>query len=512
MTEYVYANNARSVLASAITDTDTTFMLATGHGARFPSPGVGEAFRFRVIYRSGALFTMEICECTARSGDELTVTRKVESVDGETPVSYAFDAGADVELVETAGVITGFRTALRAEVAASIAAMIGASATDIPAIIVAADADVTLTAEQASRKYVPLNLSAWTQARSVIVPDEEREYVPMILFGSYPATVKTALGTGKQVSLGRWLPLLCDGVDVIDPVTELAKQTDLDALEADINSKLGPFSARIHLSSGSQTIPANKLSVIVAIAAGASGGVASLSEAMFSTGGNGGDVCIKTLLPTSDTLLTIAVGAGGASVTKANGWLSGNDGGDSSVTGTGIAMTAKGGKAGIGSNATIVQPANDASSGYDINLIGGKSGNCSYSISASGGGGIFDGNSTATTGNNSATGGGGLGNSSTGVTGGGCLAPSSGDYGILTFLAQLIIDAAASDGLYGTAASESRTGLGAASGGSSYNGGTTSSGAAGYGAGSGGCSVYPNSGTATSGKGGNGLVLVLTAR
>lgn len=92
----LFTNNAASSLASGEAAIATTFTVQSGHGARFPNPGGGEFFRVTLFKKSTG--EIEICRCTGRSGDILTVTRGEEST---TPI--AFNAGDIIELRPTAG-------------------------------------------------------------------------------------------------------------------------------------------------------------------------------------------------------------------------------------------------------------------------------------------------------------------------------------------------------------------------------------------------------------------------
>ena len=67
----LFRNNAATTLASPVLTSDTTLVLATNTGARFPTPVIGEWFF--VTVQSGVNF--EIMKCTARAGDILTVER-----------------------------------------------------------------------------------------------------------------------------------------------------------------------------------------------------------------------------------------------------------------------------------------------------------------------------------------------------------------------------------------------------------------------------------------------------
>lgn len=72
----IFANNAVSTLAVALLEAQTTLTVATGTGELFPVPGVGEYFKLTLEDRRNR--TIEICHCTGRSGDVLTVVREQE--------------------------------------------------------------------------------------------------------------------------------------------------------------------------------------------------------------------------------------------------------------------------------------------------------------------------------------------------------------------------------------------------------------------------------------------------
>lgn len=83
--KYVFTNNGEGNLAASIGTGDTSFSLEAGQGASMPPLAADEAFPLVVFEGS----TYEWMTCTARSGDQLTVTR------GPSPQS--FNAGAKVE-------------------------------------------------------------------------------------------------------------------------------------------------------------------------------------------------------------------------------------------------------------------------------------------------------------------------------------------------------------------------------------------------------------------------------
>ena len=85
----LFANNARSTLAGSLTNSATSFAVATGEGARFPSPSSPDYFYCTLDDGTN----VEIVKCTARSTDTLTVTRGQDGTSGT-----AFASGTIVAL------------------------------------------------------------------------------------------------------------------------------------------------------------------------------------------------------------------------------------------------------------------------------------------------------------------------------------------------------------------------------------------------------------------------------
>jgi len=81
MTVQLFANNAKTTLASPINATQTTITVAPGTGVLFPSPSSGQGFKVTLVSATSAS-VYEICLCTARSGDTLTVVRAQEGTSG----------------------------------------------------------------------------------------------------------------------------------------------------------------------------------------------------------------------------------------------------------------------------------------------------------------------------------------------------------------------------------------------------------------------------------------------
>jgi flagellar capping protein FliD len=103
----LYANNAYSTLASGINNSVTTLALATGEGARFPSP-TGSDYFLATLTQAGTETSWEIVKVTARSTDTLTIVRAQE---GTAAASWA--TGDKVQLRLTAAPATTYEAAVR---------------------------------------------------------------------------------------------------------------------------------------------------------------------------------------------------------------------------------------------------------------------------------------------------------------------------------------------------------------------------------------------------------------
>jgi len=98
----LFTNNAATSLALPITPTDTTIQVVAGTGQYFPSPTGGNYFMLTLIQINNPEVG-EIVQCTARSGDILTVVRGRE---GTAP--QIFNISDNVELRITAGSLNLF--------------------------------------------------------------------------------------------------------------------------------------------------------------------------------------------------------------------------------------------------------------------------------------------------------------------------------------------------------------------------------------------------------------------
>lgn len=93
-----WSNNASGALASSISSSATTIVLASGQGVEFPTPGGGNYFYATLTDTSNNL---EIVKVTARTVDTLTVVRGQDNT-----TARAYTAGDLLELRPTAAALT----------------------------------------------------------------------------------------------------------------------------------------------------------------------------------------------------------------------------------------------------------------------------------------------------------------------------------------------------------------------------------------------------------------------
>lgn len=101
MSIQIFSNNAKTTLAAGITSTQTSITVAPGTGSLFPSPSTGQQFKVTLVSASSAS-VFEICNCTSRTGDVLTVVRGQEGTSGQP-----FLLDDTVGHFDTAAVMTG---------------------------------------------------------------------------------------------------------------------------------------------------------------------------------------------------------------------------------------------------------------------------------------------------------------------------------------------------------------------------------------------------------------------
>jgi hypothetical protein len=197
----LFKNNATGSLASSIGTTDTLLALATGHGARFPTPTGGDHFQLTLVGLdvNGNEASWEIVRCTARSNDSLTVVRAQEGTS-----ALAWPAGARVELRVTAGTLDSFTDTAQAAAAAPVQSVFGRTGA-----VVLGSGDVTtalgFTPENAANKgiaggYAGLDGSGLVPASQLpSYVDDVLEYANSAAFPAIGVAGKiyVALDTGR---------------------------------------------------------------------------------------------------------------------------------------------------------------------------------------------------------------------------------------------------------------------------------------------------------------------------
>lgn len=155
---------------------------------------------------------------------------------------------------------------------------------------------------------------------------------------------------------------------------------------ADLSSLIGgagvvpmPIDSRTITSSMTYTAPVSGTLLLRVIAADGSGGV-SLSGC--ATGAGAGESADKVVQVSAGDAFVITIGAGGAGLTRTTGHANGNDGGDTTVTGPGVALTVKGGKGGKAAAVSAGTPllgglGGTGGTGGDFHRPGGRGGNIS---------------------------------------------------------------------------------------------------------------------------------------
>ena len=100
MSQILFANNAATTIASAISSSATTITLASGTGALFPSPSTHQYFKATLYPATAGTQLPEIVHVTARSSDTLTVVRGQEGT-----TAQVWGAGAPLDNLITAATV-----------------------------------------------------------------------------------------------------------------------------------------------------------------------------------------------------------------------------------------------------------------------------------------------------------------------------------------------------------------------------------------------------------------------
>lgn len=103
MPQILFANNAATTLATAISSVATTLTVTSGGGALFPNPGTNQYFLATLSPVTPGAQPQEIVRVTARSTNTFTVTRGQEAT-----TAQAWGTGAIVQNLLTAATVGAF--------------------------------------------------------------------------------------------------------------------------------------------------------------------------------------------------------------------------------------------------------------------------------------------------------------------------------------------------------------------------------------------------------------------
>jgi hypothetical protein len=129
-----------------------------------------------------------------------------------------------------------------------------------------------------------------------------------------------------------------------------------------------------HYTSKTVTLAANVPHLIMVFGTGGGGARGPAPSGVVTHGGNGGDTALKFITPSANTNITITIGAGGAG-RNTNG--NGSDGAATTVVGTGVNINVPGGRGGVrltglSGNANRFNTANADPTGADLFFKGGR--------------------------------------------------------------------------------------------------------------------------------------------
>ena len=126
----LFTNNAGSTFANPVDMTATTVTLVGGGGAVFPQPTGSDYFMVTFITVNGT--QLEICKCTARAGDTLTVVRAQEGTGAQN-----FQIGDQCQLRITAATMNTIVSSIGTDNVKNITAGTGISATGTGTVTIA---------------------------------------------------------------------------------------------------------------------------------------------------------------------------------------------------------------------------------------------------------------------------------------------------------------------------------------------------------------------------------------
>ena len=220
MSIQLFSNNAKTTLAAGITSTQTNITVAPGTGSLFPSPSAGQQFKVTLVSASSAS-VYEICNCTSRSGDVLTVVRGQEGTSAQPfllddTVGHFDTAGVMGALVQTEQLQTQYYQYAQATGTAN------AITATVPSTLTALQDGMyfTIMSAAANTGAVTLNLTLGTTSTGV-TPVVKGNNSPLIS-GDIPSA-GYPLSLIYSATYGAWV--LSDANVVLTPYALINSQT-----------------------------------------------------------------------------------------------------------------------------------------------------------------------------------------------------------------------------------------------------------------------------------------------
>lgn len=191
----LFANNAKTTLLTAIASSGTTsVVVASGKGALFPNPSSPDFFL--VTLDDGT--NVEICKCTARSTDTLTVVRGQEG----TTAQSSFAGGTKVESRATKETLDRL-LGLRVQAVSSSSTVTPNADTDDMVVVTAQAAAVTFANPTGSP----------TQGQKLIIRVKDNGTARAISFGANYRAMGNALPTTTTISKTMYMGFIYNSTD-----------------------------------------------------------------------------------------------------------------------------------------------------------------------------------------------------------------------------------------------------------------------------------------------------------
>lgn len=192
----LYQNNAKSTVAAPIGTGSLTVTVAPGDGAKFPNPNVGTQY-FKVSFVDAATKLLtEICNCTQRVGDVLTIVRAQENTTART-----WGAGDTIANFQTAGSMSQLAQIEQAQQSAFNASIDTGSLNSYVAAfsppITVRSAGMTLRIKASSSNNGPSTLNVGAGSAPLINPDGSALGSGAVVNGGYFEVVDD--GTSYQL-------------------------------------------------------------------------------------------------------------------------------------------------------------------------------------------------------------------------------------------------------------------------------------------------------------------------